>query len=241
MKGNLMMPPPPTELRWGLSYPRGRDKNESSLLETGSPSWRADTPLRHRFVVTLYRKEEDGDRQLYKLDGTYDAAPGFTYFSTDLFTLSSMSPRETNLETGSYFFTVKTVGDHLVYADSAAARSEVWTYTRPSLRLPSLSRVSWRWPDLYSDTLVSDPFFSCYAVKVYRETDQAPGQLQSVFSSKDLHLGPDHMAQVPILAKLPSIRVPGRYFFKLRALSRDIAQCQDGPWSPLSDALVVHG
>lgn len=234
----------PTELEWAVCYPNERSRDEECQIKGGSASWKAERGHQGEFQVIFYRadlmgydRDEEGrmvGQEVGRLTSGFHTRTGFVHFSVNLFDLHIS---EKTFETGYYYFTVKAVGDKRGFEDSETARSGDWLYIRPQKQLPEL-KACWKWPDIQLEKPVDSPYLGGYAIKLYFKSpkDDRPKflcgspleQLQENGTLKEKHV-----------LGMARIKAPGKFYFKVSAISNDLTECRNGKWSELSEAHEV--
>lgn len=231
--GDLIRLGTPTDLTWGVNYLESwEDDGEGNVQviltpETmvGSMSWKTALPDQAMAEVTIYCVET-GE--------TWGGTCGFgtdfepEYRSTDLFCIETM-------ESGTYYFTVTSLGDYETYRNSETATSGTFVYTKPEQRLAQCTELSWdnlnnMWTGP-SDTTYLDGYHIEY---YFCETED--GEYEQ-FGGTSGRPGADAESCDRMPDDFLQDRGIGYYKFRVRALSSDISACCNGEWSELSPAL----
>ncbi len=212
--------PSPTELIWGKNY--YEISNGTPTDVPGMISWLYEgsdslTEVRlNVFQVGI-------DNEVYS--SFHVGGPSTSYRpTTDEFIRQ-------DLDSGSYFFTLQTLGDGIRFLDSEVVSSDIWTYTKPSAQLEAVPDPKWAWP-LASWSASENSYILGYEIKFYYSKTQE-GE-KELIDSRGAH-GGDPAIYNGVLNKYGS----GYYSFKIRALSKDITVYQNGPWSEMSEAYYL--
>lgn len=219
--------PTPTELKWGIN------RNGTSYEEEipGYVNW--STTGGSKSCMIQYYNVKDETTPVFKM------GEGNPYGSSSWFRDIS-----SELESGTYYFTVQWRGDGVSYADSEIARSENWEYIKPSKRLPTPTVPTWTNEFQIKLPAYEDPY-----------KDNGGARFEILFSATQVDaVSADQLAQVgegwkvsPGFAwdarpcVLPGKLTAGYYYARWRMSSIDITQCQNSDWSPLSTAYYYAG
>ena len=213
----------PTDLVWGKEiYPTGSGSEVVEVDIPGMISWKAGESTQNSYEVSFYRVGEsepiDTSWSIYPSDWFID------WFSDYAFIRNTP-------ESGSYYFTVRSIGDGVSYRDSETAVSETWTYTKPSQKLDSCSNLGWDWPVMHWTSPSDSSYMGSLMVDIlYAATaDAEPLLVHSIsgmFVQENFRI-PDTAIQDNGV---------GYYYFRVRPLSRDITVMASGDWSELSPA-----
>ena len=214
--------PVPTELKWGISYGDSGSLQDAETIP-GAVSWKAGGDHATEFLLEFYQGGEVGA----DIPSLIIAAEQMEAYS-DLYFLSS------DPETGNYYFTVTAKGDGINYSDSGSARSETWAYKRPNAQLDQVSVGSWitldEKPAASWIALSSENVFAYEIELFFSALEDGSYSCISTVSSKNADpewSGVDFPSQ--------DISKPGFYKYRVRAISRDITQYQNGSWSEMSE------
>ena len=214
----------PTELNWGRYYnDDGTYKNYSGMI-----SWKANDPDQQKAYVKVYKKGE--------INPVYEADWSFSH--NDCFhSIGGFVFHSDEIETGDYYFTVQSLGDGNNYMDSEIAVSETWTYVKPSINLPELTGIKWNWPYASADSLAGN-YVGGYQVRWFYAENESEHPYSIGISWKLLDDGNTSFPEDGIKPKDSWLQRfgEGLYYFKVRALSSDITQIQNGIWSQMSPA-----
>lgn len=223
----------PADLKWGYRAVWAPDPETGEgtwSLEAGHPgyaSWEVTAPVPARYDLNFYQIT---DKEVIRVDGTswsFDAAEEEKYCSAYCFELSDP-------ESGTYYFTVTALSDNMTYTDSNTAVSDVWYYEKPAARLDPCTNV--RFDDSYHVTW-DGPAEREYLYGYQMEWFYSPSESEEPhilrwfwygFDAPETTL-PDDVFQDP---------GDGYYYFRVRALSKDITKYCNSDWTELT--LAYH-
>lgn len=223
--------------RW--SYNPTKDTYEITgydvIPKAGYISWETDRPDQAEVNVKVYRVEEDGAVLVADERSGYGEDVEPLYRSTDVFLRS-------DLPSGKYYFTVQSLADYKEYRNSDIATSGFYEYVQPSGKLTGCSNLQWedrndeffRWVNW--DNLTTDrKYVDGYEVKFY----YSPTENGSYTEYGAMFGRGNRESESPFHDHYLQEMGTGFYKFKVRALSRDIEQMGNSPWSEFSPALNV--
>ena len=211
----------PTELTWGQ---RRHELVDGQIITDEIPgfvSWKTATPDQGEAKVTVYRVGED--KPVYRVTWSLGAADRSVYWSVEII--------RADLDSGTYYFTMQSLGDGIRYEDSDVAISGQWTYTKPKDQMPALSVKGWDWPLAQWEPIGDDECCFGYEVQYYVST--ALGERGKKISTSILENA--HRGEFKISDNAIQRGGEGYYTFRVRALSADITKYCKGPWSDFSE------
>ena len=222
----------PTNLEWGsrrhIRAGWEEEKQEPILTSEvfpGGISWKPVEPTQAWAEINFYRVEEDGSAEF--LDGI-----NWWFESTYLPEWRSVeSFAQSDPESGTYYFTVTSLGDSTQYRNSDTAVSPTWTYVKPDTKLGTCTNLSWNWP--YVDYTVSGDttYFGGREFQIlFSETADGEPEICS------WSWGYDPNEPLQVWDNIMMEKGVGYYYIKVRALSSDITKACNGEWSELSPA-----
>lgn len=160
---------------------------------------------------------------------------GFDCFSDDGFPLDT---EQTKLfDTGNYFFTVRSLGDKVEFADSPdSIRSRVLHYEEPNTSLPSVSGLYWDWPNAKFSPLTGENADKVQTYSIHWHFSKTPptsAQHTSGNYSYSNH-GKDTTYSASWLFEQCKV---GYYWFSVSAIPNDISAYRYSPrvFSPVYD------
>lgn len=218
----------PSELQWGyattLVWNAETGTDEQTLKEVpGYIRWKAGDPDQNQAYIEVYREGEDSPVDVYHWSFGSDTQE---YHEIDSFLAS-------DLDSGSYYFTVRSIGDYITYYDSETVTSDVWTYTKPNAKLDTPTNPTWEWPYACSDNVENAPG---YEVAFYYAATPTATPYE-IGGTRDSLIGSGYRDS---RSNIPNDYVQqngdGYYYFKVRALSADITAICNSEWSELSSA-----
>jgi len=221
----------PTELTWHRSY----EWNSNSYMELpGMVSYKVNYPCQNEFEIALYSTASENPVSSYSVD--YGSTDTLVYNSEAIFIegenshSSDENPGNVDFPSGTYYFTVRALGDGDQYRDSEEAVSPSWTYTAPSQKLPTPTNLRWDGRHVYWDGSDDDPLLFGYIVDYFWEDPQT-GNLDIVGGSYGIDYSEDYLDDYCI-----ERNGPGKYYFRVRAISSNVNECTGSYWSELSPA-----
>jgi len=207
----------PADLTWNTAW-----NPETQTLDTriGFVSWKAAEPWLGTAVVRLYR--EGGSAYIYSHRYESEDLTAGQWHSLDLFALAEP-------ESGTYYFTVQAETDAEGYCSSDAAVSDTFVYTKSVNALDACSDLSWDWPTAVWTAPAGAA--ACEVEFLYAKTADAEPDV----------IGSDTAAGGSLRIPNEAVQLSGAgyYYFRVRALSSDLSQAANGPWSERSEAYVL--
>jgi hypothetical protein len=239
--------PAPEDLQWDFSYYYDYSDNcDVAYSSPGTMSWLAPDGD-WSFWVNLYRVEETETGET--ADWAYNGA-WYISISADAdsrYCTVDFRIYDETISSGTYYFTVKTLGDGVNYADSDPVQSKTWKYTKPELQLNVSQPVfdpqnyTITWTNLFDDK--DETLVDTYMITVYKMTEyEEDGQTEQSWC-EDMGFGywPDVLTQGENGTRtlsLPSWVLRdlsvGEYAFTVTAYSNDLTQAQNGEPSEMS-------
>ncbi len=209
----------PTELTWGTDYNWGDNTQPRDLV--GGTSWKVNSPHQGSFKVTLY--QTGNDDPIAKGGSSFDAGESPAYNTTWVALFNQ-------LDSGSYYFTVQSLGDGIQFQDSKVSEpSPIWTYIKPDKQLATAIEPHWDWPKpLWTNLSSEKKYHLSYSIGWYyaKTKDITPQYIGRTGGRINLCI-PDRIIQEC---------GEGYYYFNVSILSSDITQYQGSTWSELSPA-----
>ena len=234
----------PTDLSWGTRYDYTIDYDENTGAEIitgctqtpqpGMMSWKTVRPDQAQFQVKIY--DATNGCLVQSAEARSDPALIPDIRSEDFFTVS-------DLDSGTYYFTVQSLGDYENYRNSDVAVSGTYTYVKPSARLGTCTGL--RWEDK------NDQFVSWAQYTLPADVTKAGFEMEFFFSpTENGEYEPFGGISATSADGLPDPEEPlhdeflqqrgvGYYKFRVRLLSLDIETVCNGAWSDFSPALDV--
>ena len=225
----------PTDLKWGYAYewmenPDTGEWGEMMVEKPGSICWKPVEPDQAHAFIEIYRQGESEPAASTSWHFGSQELPEWR--TVDDFILS-------DLESGSYYFTVTSVGDGLQYSDSDAAVSDVWTYVQPDKQLGACTNLTWaeRY-GMMAACWVNPDNTTGYEVEFYfaASADEEPYPAGGTWHASTLQPNQNVNEQFTTMYDDMLERCgDGYYYFKVRAITPDVTQYRNGPWSELSE------
>ncbi len=229
-----------TDLKWDkrAEYVRDLETQAYNVQLKDAPGWivfkRAELD-QNEYLFTIYN-EETGEvlRETYWSTGD----DSYRWMSSNAF-ITADAP------SGKYYFTVQTLGDGIQYYDSDVVRSETWEYTKPAGQLATCTDICWTEEDtdtgttvkakavLPTNNLVGGVEFKMYFAK---DADTPVTEANRIGWTTNPYASSGMTIYETLDDWLTQNNGNGYYYFRARALSADITQINNGPWSELSPA-----
>jgi len=230
---NLTKLETPTDLKWHVGYETYWDLESGTLVENpiermGSISWQLSGPCydSFKFCVCIYKDDKLWSENWWR----YDGIDGLDYFSVDDFIYSDP-------ESGTYYFTVTSIGDGVFYADSDTARSESFQYVKPSARVSKVTNLKWEWPRATWQQPSSAQYVGGFEVVYYYSATRSG---TPTWAGTSRWLG-NTDSWYNAIYDYPLSNGAGYYSFRVRAFSEDITVACNGEWSELSESYYWDG
>lgn len=210
-----------TDLGWHTGY-RG---DGQSYSQTGMMSFKGEVADGCNFTdytVELFRMEQGGDVSLGTTGAFIRSDRSGSFLSVDAFAFFS-----NRMETGTYYFTVTTLGNQGITKHSQPVKSSEWTYTRPDSELEIIDPAIRG--DLSVDWIFDGDLNQLREYEV--EFGYAPyNQLfyeDSIWRTNYQHNGPPLYVPDEFLAQ----NGDGNYYFRIRTVSRDPYTAVPSRWT----------
>lgn len=212
----------PTDLKWGVKIDRWiSDAEHITSNVPGYIFWKADG-------------RSDGTELKFYREGESKPVISTYYYTRTVKQWDVCDSNMFNLEdldSGKYYFTAQSWGDGIEYLDSEIIRSDIWEYKKPEAQLEtSITKIEWDWPTFkweYTGDLSNTEAFE-YNIFFSETEDKEPSVIEGTSGISDT----ESIIRDNILQRYGK----GYYYFKVRALSNDITEYQNGAWSALSPA-----
>lgn len=219
----------PTNLTWHKTEEWVWNGNGYTIKlkdKKGSVAWKPVEPDQAEARVTFCL--EDGTQK-------YNALWGFgsmelpEWRSVDSFILDDP-------ESGTYYFTVQSTADRTGYRNSDIAKSSLWTYTKPTKALGTVSNLRWEYPACKWDHAAGLKDGSSYEIEwLYAPTlEEEPWVINGSWGSYWKEWGWEPWQGIY------QDHGTGYYYFRVRPLSDDITKICNGQWSELSEPFYMN-
>lgn len=231
----------PTDLEWNVLRWKKADGTVMAREIPGYMNWYAENGHQNCFEVTLFRQGEDQSIRKSKMSFENSGSTISPYFGVrEFLTLTAghnnFCSDPMGLESGLYYYTVKAVGDGILYRNSEESQpSEVFEYIRPNERLVPPNNLQWDGVVMrYSPSSnLQEKIYGYYVEVFYSETNEAPNPDNTHSETAVVGISKEEW-------ELPDRTIqscgPGYYWFRVQVLSADINQYQGSDWSELSPA-----
>ena len=237
----------PTNLEWGKYYPSISTLKEDGSQDTtsrevpgmaswaqGAPNEALKDPSQIQFLLQYFKRGQEGDTLIAKAPVICKQIREGFISSNEAFLLNVR-------ETGDYYFTVTAKGDGTTCRDSEPARSEIWHFEDPGLRLsaPTSAPVWAAAPNADGDPVVSfvrsdDPQVLIHRLRYYYTS--GPNAKTEIPGTALLY---NNASSYKLSADMRHRFGPGYYGASIRYLSRDITKIQCSEESSASSALYI--
>lgn len=230
----------PKNLTWGIEYREHWDYNEKEdrpeitgyekSEKPGFISWETKEPDQARAQIRIYRVGESQPCVTETWGFNQEVQP--EYRSVDTFLLH-------DLDSGSYYFTIQSIGDYKEYRNSDVAKSDVYDYVKPNGKLEPCTDLEWedrddefvRWLDWEDDQ--NSEYVDGYQIQLYFSKSKN-GKFEQYGGRGGRGM---EWTEDPVDDHFFQDRGIGYYKFRVRALSGDIEEIGNSDWSKLSPAL----
>ena len=217
----------PADLEWGFNHnswvwdPDTQTGVQTTVSAPGYISWKVTQPEQAQNLIEVYRVGEA--EPVYSSNHHFGSMETPEWRSVGSFCTSDP-------ESGTYYFTVKSIGDDMTYRDSETATSATWTYVKPNAKVATPAAPVWDWPYANCSALEDMSSIGGWEVMfLYASREGAtPSAIGWVSFGNAFSLGTeimDHYVQQ---------HGNGYYYAKVRALSADINTACNGEWSEMS-------
>lgn len=216
----------PTDLKWDTEKP-------------GRCTWVTDGSFQNELYFKIYK--EGTQTPVFQTTQYYDGnAP--SNFSVDHFARMCAGEDSGSWGSGDYYFTVQNHGDGIQYSDSTTVSSKdftggTYTYKEPSDALPAPQKGTWVWPAATwtmpdgTDTAKIESYWVDYGFSETEVNDNS-NEITIIGGTTMIEPGEPGMW---LQNKLIGENGNGYYYFRVRALSSNIEEIQNGGFSPWSD------
>lgn len=225
----------PTDLSWGIWYEDDGTGNITPTPVPGAMSWKTVRPDQARASIKIY--DALTGECVSRGEAGYDPQMQPEYRTMDDFILS-------DLDSGTYYFTVQSLGDYETYRNSDIAKSGTYTYVKPSEQLNPCTDPCW--------VDKGDQFVSWASYTLPENTFGVAGFVLQLFFSPTIdgeyeeiggtgatapNFTPDN--EFPMEDFFLQEKGVGYYKFRVRLISSNIELCCNSEWSAFSPALDV--
>lgn len=219
-------PLPAARQATGLIWHTGYDKDGQSYSQTGLMSFKGEVATGCNFTdytVELYRKDGDDAVSLGTVDTSIWAERSGSFLSVDAFSFFA-----DDMETGTYYFTVTTLGNQGITKHSQPVKSPEWTYTRPTSEL-EVSNVSIGDDLSVGWTFDGDPNqLMEYKVEFRFDANGEKPDGNSPYWGDNIDpYGPPVYVPEDFLAANGN----GTYYFRVRTISKNVEVAAPSEWS----------
>ena len=221
----------PTNLEWGILHDywvwdeESQTTVQKDVAMPGVVSWKPAEPTQGMAGIAVYKV--GSSNPVYSTTYHFGSTSVPEWRSVSTFCASDP-------ESGSYYFTITSIGDGVTYSNSATVTSGTWTYVKPSAKLDTCSNITWDWPNVYYDGPSNATYVGGYETQfLYAATeDEEPyviGWTLSHYPYPSSTIQDSYFQQ----------RGDGYYYCIVRALSSDLTVACNGDWSAMSEAYVL--
>jgi len=180
------------------------------------------------YKVDFYRKAEtaDGEDTLIGTRYVGTSSPSIKYRRVYPFDEFAHQFR-----TGTYYFTVTTMGDGANYKDSEPVKSAEWNYTHPGVDL-TVSNPAWNDDMTMSWTEETNDLLECYEVR-FQYVPQGGEFYEDNWHHAETY-GPGEQNKMPP-AELLTEYGTGTYYYCVRAISQELSEALHSGWTEWSE------
>ncbi|MCD7745032.1 MAG: leucine-rich repeat protein [Lachnospiraceae bacterium] len=214
----------PANLEWGVFHLA----DGTVLFEMpGTASFTVNGLTQDKYQLVCYKINEDGASKIVRCTGPGQYTCNFPLYIS---------------ESGTYYFTVQSLGDGVTYSDSEIASSGEWTVELASEQLPSPTSLTWQldestgYPAISWDTYEDESNLWGFELHFY-VSDTADGTTKTPLwghTCTGAYPGYRDISYSDTLdAGLLSVGGSGYYFVEIHAISKDITAAlhSDVVWS----------
>ncbi len=216
----------PANLEWGIHHnhwvwdPNTQQTVRKEIAMPGSMSWQPGSPAQSRARINVYR--EGNPDPVYRVTWNFGQQMQ-TWLSVD--GLCKEPPAS-----GTYYFTVQSLGDHVTYCNSDVVKSGTWTYVRPADTVGVCTNLSWNWPSVNYSLPENLANINGFEIQYYYASVDGSWNSGIRTSSRTGTAGYYPQLHKAYLEQYGY----GEYYFEVRALSGDITKALSGSWSEMS-------
>ena len=233
--GGLIKLGTPTDLSWGTWYEDDGTGNITATPFPGAMSWKTVRPDQARASIKIY--DALTGECVSPGEAGFDPQMQPEYRTMGDFILS-------DLDSGTYYFTVQSLGDYETYRNSDIAKSGTYTYVKPSAQLNPCTDPCWvDKDDLFVSwanyTLPENPFGVAGFELQFFFSPTIDGEYEGIggVGATSPYGTPGN--EVPLEDFFLQEKGVGYYKFRVRLVSSDIERCCNSEWSDFSPALDV--
>lgn len=222
----------PTKLAWSTATP-------------GEMTFHAECPSQNRYDWDLFRTDRTEPVMSIQLswsanyDNDYRTLRHFIWGNSPN---ESLAAKDCDMESGTYYFTLRSLGDDQTYSDSETAVSPEWTYTKPDTRLEQVTNLRWEGRTACWDAPAGTEGKNVtYSVEFYQRREYWSGSPDNITVYWDDIGGYTGQSETSALLtdRILSYGGAGLYAFRVRAISWDISEVYNSLWTDQSETISV--
>ena len=224
----------PTNLSWGTYYnlwtynaSTGKYEQKDAKMP-GVASFKVNAAKAYMTNVRFYNAADDSN-----VFGGTSAFGWWWEGSSDATAILSQDWLvRSDIESGTYYFTVTNEGDYVNTRNSNATKSKTWTYTKPSSKVGKPTNLTWVGTNATFKAPSATTYVGGYEIEVYYSAtkDGTPQQFGSMWSYDG-----SAMTQMNLQWAVEELGA-GYYSFRVRSLSSNINKRANGAWTAMSKA-----
>lgn len=222
----------PTELTW-------------STVTPGEMTFHAERPTQNRYDWELFRT--DLDEPIMHVEFSFSALADDDYRTLGHFIWGNvpnerLTAEDCDMESGTYYFTLRSLGDDQTYSDSETVVSPEWTYTKPDTRLDQVTNLRWEGRTACWDAPAgTEGKAVTYSVEFYRRQEYWSGSPDNITVYWDDIGGFMNQSETSaqLTDRILSYGGAGIYAFRVQAISWDISEVYNSLWTDQSETISV--
>lgn len=222
----------PSELHWSDETP-------------GLMCFTANRPTQNRYDWELFRT--DLDEPVMRVRHSFSAFSDDNYRTLHHFIWGNvpherLDAADCDMESGTYYFTLRSLGDDQTYSDSETVTSPEWVYTKPETRLEQVTNLRWEGRTACWDAPAgTEGKKVTYSVEFYRRREYWSGSPDNITVYWDDIGGYTGQSETSALLtdRILSYGGTGLYAFRVQAISWDISEVYNSLWTDQSETISV--
>lgn len=222
----------PSELHWSDETP-------------GLMCFTANRPTQNRYDWELFRT--DLDEPVMRVRHSFSAFSDDNYRTLRHFIWGNvpherLDAADCDMESGTYYFTLRSLGDDQTYSDSETVTSPEWVYTKPETRLEQVTNLRWEGRTACWDAPAGTEGKNVtYSVEFYQRREYWSGSPDNITVYWDDIGGYTGQSETSALLtdRILSYGGAGLYAFRVQAISWDISEVYNSLWTDQSETISV--
>ena len=205
----------------------------------------ANRPTQNRYDWELFRT--DLDEPVMRVRHSFSAFSDDNYRTLHHFIWGNvpherLDAADCDMESGTYYFTLRSLGDDQTYSDSETVTSPEWVYTKPETRLEQVTNLRWEGRTACWDAPAGTEGKNVtYSVEFYRRREYWSGSPDNITVYWDDIGGYTGQSETSALLtdRILSFGGTGLYAFRVQAISWDISEVYNSLWTDQSETISV--